>query len=317
MQDTISRVANIAIITIDYKGMPITTHSNCQKFCNFVRNSKNSSIYCQKCDAHGGFEAYRIEKPYIYKCHHNIVDMAIPIIVQNKYLGAIMAGQATLLNDTNELEQITFSGVKDIATKNQTINMYKMLPVLEYSQIKDISHMLFELINYTTMEKSTKKSQNNNAKNYSINSIKEAISSLTINTYIIDKNEYAENICTTLKPAIRYIYKNKNKKILLKDMASLCFISSSYFSKLFKKKFGTSFQHFIIKLKIEWSIELIEKTNLSIEQISESLGYTDCSYFIRMFKKLQGDTPLNYKKNIKPSIIKKVPINKIKSQNDG
>lgn len=77
IQDDISIASELAIITVDYKGVPITAHSNCSEFCKKMRSSQYG-VYCEKCDSHGGLEAARIGKPFIYLCHAGLIDFAIP-----------------------------------------------------------------------------------------------------------------------------------------------------------------------------------------------------------------------------------------------
>ncbi|MDU4588241.1 PocR ligand-binding domain-containing protein, partial [Clostridium sp.] len=92
LQETIASVTNVAIIIVDYKGNPVTKHSGCHRFCKEIRANPELVKYCQKCDSRGGLEAVRLNEPYIYLCHYNIIDIAIPIMIDGKYIGAIMAG---------------------------------------------------------------------------------------------------------------------------------------------------------------------------------------------------------------------------------
>lgn len=63
LQESLSLVTRMAIIMVDYKGVPVTAHSRCQAFCQTVRSDKEFSAYCQKCDARGGLEAVRLVSP--------------------------------------------------------------------------------------------------------------------------------------------------------------------------------------------------------------------------------------------------------------
>lgn len=101
LQESLALSTRLAIILVDYKGRPVTKHSQVQPFCQLVRHSPELSKLCEKCDARGGLEAVRTGQPFIYRCHFNIVDMAIPIIVDDQYVGAIMAGEV-LLEDHQE-----------------------------------------------------------------------------------------------------------------------------------------------------------------------------------------------------------------------
>ena len=57
-----------------------------------IRENPGSRKRCYRCDALAVLEAVRLEKPYIYLCHCGIVDVAVPVMVGDKYLGAVMFG---------------------------------------------------------------------------------------------------------------------------------------------------------------------------------------------------------------------------------
>ena len=92
VQDHIARLTGTAIITVDFKGIPITKHSCRTRFCSVIRENPVSCKRCFRCDALAGLEAVRLGKPYIYLCHCGIVDVAIPVMGGETYLGAVMFG---------------------------------------------------------------------------------------------------------------------------------------------------------------------------------------------------------------------------------
>ena len=96
LQDEMAKATKLACITVDYTGAPVTAHSCCTDFCALVRNHPEYKHLCEKCDSRGGLEAARNKKPYTYVCHMGVVDVAIPIIYQNLYVGAVMCGQILL-----------------------------------------------------------------------------------------------------------------------------------------------------------------------------------------------------------------------------
>ena len=90
IQNDIAKATGVAIITTDYKGKPVTEHSSCTEFCKIIRSKDNLKELCEKCDSRGGLEAARSGRPYIYKCHRGLIDFAVPIIVEEQYLGSLM-----------------------------------------------------------------------------------------------------------------------------------------------------------------------------------------------------------------------------------
>ncbi|UNK18323.1 PocR ligand-binding domain-containing protein [Paenibacillus sp. N3/727] len=321
LQDSLALVTKMAIITVDYKGVPVTKHSYCQSFCQSVRKDPSLSPYCQKCDARGGLEAVRLNKPYIYMCHFNIIDIAIPIIVDNQYIGAIMAGQIKL-RDTDQpqpLEQIvTRPSNSETNKKFKTLKQdYLSLPTLSYEEVTTIADMLFHLCNYIVEEAITKSSTIDMYKKAltldidnpsqdsispsdrtyrNIQAIQHELSSTLIENKIkkTTSNEFRSSN-KLLQPAFDYIYHHKNKNITLGEMAKLCHISPSYFSRIFVKETGENFSVFISRLKIEWAKQLLETTDLSINQIGDELGFCDAGYFIKTFKKFEALTPAVYR----------------------
>lgn len=319
LQDNLSLVTNMAIITVDYKGNPISKHSKCSRFCQSVRNHPQMVKYCQKCDSRGGLEAVRSNEPYIYLCHYNIVDVAVPIIIDGRYMGAIMAGQVKLSdNYAKDMEKIvdTSNDPLSIEVLEEYKKYYEQLPLLTYEEVQNIANMLSSLCNYLVEEaldknlilEMYKKSIGSNKEidedffqGYSVDNIeklKKGISNAMIDAYV-SHCECDKKISSTLKPAIDYIYKNKSENITVESMAKVCHISQSYFSRLFSKEMGDSFSNYISKLKINWAKELLEESDMSVSQVSDELGFNEPGYFIKIFKKHEGVTPSVYRKYYK------------------
>ncbi|MDA3734060.1 PocR ligand-binding domain-containing protein [Niameybacter massiliensis] len=320
LQDSMVLITKAAMIIIDYKGNPMTKHSGCQKFCSIVRADKKMAMYCQKCDSRGGLEAVRTNKPYIYLCHFGIVDIAVPIIVDDKYIGAIMVGQVKLSDHHmhNTLEQIVALPNKKWieGTINHLKEHYEALPVLSYEEVVNLSEMIFNLSNYLVEEALDKSLalELNEAiglkehhisqdillgyQTKSIENIKKEMSNRIISSYI-EREQEKISVSKVLKPAIDYIYTHKNEHVSVKEMAELCHVSPSYFSRLFVKETGEKFSLYVSKLKIEWAKSILEETDIPISEMSEELGFNEPGYFIKIFKKYEGVTPHLYRKYYK------------------
>ena len=324
LQELLAIFTKLAMITVDYKGNPVTVHSGCHRFCKEVRANPDLLKYCKRCDSRGGLEAVRLNSAYIYLCHFNIVDIAIPIIIDGKYIGAIMAGQVKLSDSNTQdlLEQIVVTPKNSIA-KNVLEDLkeyYEELPVLSYAEVKQIANMLFSLCNYLVEEaldknlilemyqKTIKKEfaiDSNTLIGYTIKNMehgKKEITNALLNAYISEKpysNSVEITVGETLKPAIEYIYKNKSENITVKKMAKVCHISQSYFSRLFAKETGENFSNFSSRLKVEWAKNILEEKNTPINEISDELGFSETGYFIKVFKKYEGVTPAVYRKYCK------------------
>lgn len=320
LQDSLSLVTKMAILTVDYKGVPVTKHSFCQPFCQGVRQDSNLSQYCQKCDARAGIEAVRQNKPYIYLCHFNIIDIAIPIIIDDQYLGAIMAGQLKLREpDVSHLEQIVSRPPNVEANKkfNSLKEDYDALPVLSYDEVTKCVDLLLQLSTYIVEEAIQKRTTVDLYKRVltsnidttasaetfdetdrayrKIQSIQQELSGALIETKLKNGAQRFVSTNSVLQPAFDYIYVHKNENFSLKEMAKLCHISPSYFSRIFTKETGENFSLFVARLKIEWAKQLLETTDAPINQVSDDLGFCDTGYFIKTFKRFENLTPAVYR----------------------
>lgn len=114
-------------------------------------------------------------------------------------------------------------------------------------------------------------------------------SKLQIERYTKDKKDLSINA------SIEYINNNLGKDVSLEKVASICNLSPCYFSKVFKKEVGINFISYVNDKKINRAKEILETTDIPITNIAIDLGFEDCGYFIRVFKKLQEVTPKKYR----------------------
>lgn len=96
----------------------------------------------------------------------------------------------------------------------------------------------------------------------------------------------------------RYIDKNIDKKIYLKDISDYVGFSPYYFSKLFKKIEGVNLSEYLNITRINKAVEYMENYQLTLKEISEKVGFEDFSYFSVMFKKYKNCMPSRYRKKI-------------------
>lgn len=132
---------------------------------------------------------------------------------------------------------------------------------------------------------------NNNIVNLKINNNK--IEKYINNTYKVDKD--VNKVNNPIEIAVDYIDENFRENINLNMIASICNLSPCYFSKLFKKKMGINYNTYINNKKIDYAKKILETTDTPILNLSMDLGFEDCGYFIRVFKKLEGVTPKKYR----------------------
>ena len=111
------------------------------------------------------------------------------------------------------------------------------------------------------------------------------------------KDEFAENDLVTA--AIHYMKENTEKKLSLTEIADHIGYSPSHFSILFNKRTGYSPIYYFNQLKIQQACQLLDFTDMKINQVCYKVGIDDSYYFSRLFSKMMGMSPKLYKKQQK------------------
>jgi two-component system response regulator YesN len=98
-----------------------------------------------------------------------------------------------------------------------------------------------------------------------------------------------------LDKVMRFLDRNYDKRVSLQDAAALVALSPKYLSRLFKEVVGIGFSDYRLKVRMEKAIELLEATEYSIAEIAFRLGYENPESFARLFGKVVGCTPTEYR----------------------
>ena len=69
----------------------------------------------------------------------------------------------------------------------------------------------------------------------------------------------------------------------------------AYWGRVVKEKLGVSFLDFVWQLRLAHAKQLLEQTELTVQEVVEAVGYIDARSFIRKFKNSEGITPGQYK----------------------
>ena len=307
VQDQLAKLTGTAIISIDFKGNPVTKHSERTDFCSVIRENPVSRKRCYRCDALAGLEAVRLERPYIYLCHCGIVDVAVPVMVGERYMGSVMFGQVRLPNKDKEkavrlINEISTFHNEDENSARDLLEMYERLPEMEYSRIVEIAELISSIVEYTVDKAVSHRDREQTyqwllrTSSESVDEIQELNSPLFSTGRDIPEDE-GDSVpkSSPVYPAIEYIKTHLDKKLTMSEMAELCRISQSYFSRMFTTTVGENFTNYVNRQKIQRAKKLLRDTDKSVTQISTELGYGDVSTFIRLFKRFEGTTPQVYR----------------------
>ena len=114
-----------------------------------------------------------------------------------------------------------------------------------------------------------------------------------------EANNDSINDNNAIETAIHYMKENVERRLTLKEISEAVGYSSSHFSLIFKEEIGHSPLNYFNLLKIQKACFLLDSTDMKISQICFKIGIEDAYYFSRLFSKIMGMSPRDYKKILK------------------
>lgn len=114
-------------------------------------------------------------------------------------------------------------------------------------------------------------------------------------TLIIDKENSKE---LYIKKVAEFIEFNYSKKISISGIAKYVGLNRSYLCSIFKEYLNMSLQEYLMLFRINKACELMNNNILTIGDISRSVGYDDPLHFSKVFKKIKGISPKEYRKKV-------------------
>lgn len=105
--------------------------------------------------------------------------------------------------------------------------------------------------------------------------------------------------CTLVNAILKFMEENIERQLTLKDIANYTGYSASHLSSLFSNSTGHSLMNYFNMLKVKKACELLDTTNLKITQVSCMVGIEDSLYFSRLFRKIIGISPKQYREKEK------------------
>ena len=96
-------------------------------------------------------------------------------------------------------------------------------------------------------------------------------------------------------PAQFFVESHYHERVCEEEVAHLCGVSVSTFSRHFKKEHEMTFRDYLINYRINKASELLQTPNASVTDIAYTVGFHDPSYFTRTFRRIVGMSPSHYR----------------------
>ena len=232
-------------------------------YCNYIRGCGECIMHCNQSDLTHMKEAFLHRQTSRYSCHAGLMEMIFPIVYDGVLIAYIQIGQF------RDAEQVYSSAdrLSEIAERYG----------LSFERLR----MLYEELPIVSEEK--------------LNSLCNIINILVKSFWVDGLITYNRSMLSV--KIERYIEDHLSENVGLNEICSKFYLSKNAAYRLFRNEFQTTVNDFIIKKRLKRAQELLQSDpDLNITQISYLCGFSDYNYFIRLFKKQVGKTPLQFRK---------------------
>lgn len=211
----------------------------------------------------------------VYHCPYGLANIIVPAFDGNTFVAALQIGPIrTSPSDELLLNQhLLEKGVS--GDKLDKIKQFlEQLPYGSISYVMDIAKLASALITDDDLEFKSRSLESD-----------------------IDSSEVALDIDDDLVCSIQqYIVENFTDNDMSLDLvAKHVYVHPSYISRIFSQQFNTPFRTYINGLRVNLASQLLDTTDKSIGDICHDVGFSDHSYFNRVFKSIRGLTPSEYR----------------------
>ena len=276
-----AQATSLAVVVVNIHGDEISELFNSTPFCQMMRQHPQLSTRCRMSDRCGGLEASKSDQPCIYRCHAGLTDFSIPLVIAGHLVGFVLCGQVRLRNDDVDLVDIL--NVDDCWQADpELLNEFRKVPEMDYSRVMASADLL-KLIVENCLKKQ-------------------------LNFVVIKENKSrSDSVRQTrapnphdnkMKKALRSIDAHLSDDLRLEDVASHVYLSPYYFSKLFKKYHGIGFNAWVNQQRMASARELLCHSDWSIASIARNLGFSQTSYFCKVFRQTYQVTPQVYRQQV-------------------
>ena len=148
LQDNFSKSMMIALVVVDENGIPVTKPSGFSDFCMRSRLNPTLAHHCYESDNAGGRAAMHARKPVVYRCHCGFVEFAVPIMINDHYLGAFISGQVKVEEEKEQSISYILNN-NDVWKDNPwLINLHQNTRRMPYERFESTASTLLHVSSY-------------------------------------------------------------------------------------------------------------------------------------------------------------------------
>lgn len=233
------------------------------EFCSYLhRISTREYELCRACDKRACEQVLESGEPIIYKCHNNLVEAVSPLYNFGALTGFLMMGQVRVEGEGIDPMLLTLA---KLGKKNfEAREICAAIPTVKQDMIQSYVKIMTICASYLTLS-----------------------------------NAVTGAKATVGQLAMRYISENYTDRISVKDICDAIGYSKSTVLSSFKKEFSTTINSYLTNMRLERAKKMLENENLTINEIALECGFSDQSYFSKVFSAKYKITPTDYRRDEK------------------
>ena len=268
--ETFFYTTGIVCILYDETGREIFRPADCPDPCGSCPGKKK----CRRLHAKGMSLAHRFGGRYIYDCPEYMTFCASPIIIHGNLSGALICGPAMMDDSDSAAEGVPY--IRPAVMKHVSEQLFA-----DATYISDSTHDMYLRADADYIY------SGDNLSVWLPKSIDRHIDAVYTSVY--------ENASPAVRSALHFINIHSGEKIKLADTASSVGYSESRLSHLLTEECGKTFTGLLNEIRIEKARQLLLSGRISNAEISSRTGFTDQSYFCKVFRRYTGTTPDDYR----------------------
>lgn len=227
-------------------------------FCARVNEIDGEHAICMECDRLACREALEKRDTYIYRCRYGLTEAVSPLYNFDTLSGFLMMGQIAQEDFDIETAISLLSDRTD--DTNEAISLAGGIPISDPQMVDSYIRVMTLCAKYLTLSGNT-----------------------------------AASKPSVAQQAKGFIRDNIGQKIVIGDICDELKCSKSTLLTSFKKQYGITVNNYITELRLGMAVKLLVESDLSISEIAEETGFSDQSYFSKVFSAKYGISPSEYR----------------------
>ena len=249
------------LLKSDFSSVGNYSYWEMKRYCKAVQSTDEGQKVCKMSDRRLLKKCRETKKVQMHICHAGLVDVAAPILYGDEIIGYIIFGQMRADTDFS----MVAGYIENLGLERKKMEkLYSEISVFDTNHIESISNI-----------------------------------AAMVAKHILLENMLTPDYDESIQAAVMYIDNNFDKNITIQEICKNSNLSKSVLYRRFRNCFDCTVNQYVNSKRIEKSVELLNKTGLSVDEISQKVGFLSGSYFSKAFKKEKGISPINYRKDNK------------------